>query len=66
MQELATHYLLEDFNDFGYDLPKGTELCLYIGHTYGIITSEGVAMSLVGQKTPFFEVPHTILKEIKS
>jgi len=38
------------------DIPEGTELYEYTEHTYGCI-GDGIACSMLPNKTPFFEVP---------
>jgi len=39
------------------DIPEGTEVFLYHGCTYGCISSNGIAVSLVEGQVPFFQVP---------
>lgn len=41
----------------GSSLPKGKTVYRFSGHTYGVISSDGVAVTEVADKTPFFEVP---------
>ena len=43
------------------ELPKGTEVFTYKGHTYGAISHTGHAVSPVEGGTPFFEVPKDAL-----
>ena len=39
------------------DIEKGTEVYKYRNHTYGCISSLGVACTMEEGKTPFFELP---------
>lgn len=39
------------------DLPKGTQVWTYDGHTYGCVSSKGRAVTAKAAETPFFEVP---------
>jgi hypothetical protein len=43
---------------------KGTTVYRYSGHVYGCI-GYGVAVTLVKGETPFFELPHDSIKEVK-
>ena len=47
------------------DLPKGSIVFEYGGCTYGCISSNGIAVTLKPDKTPFFEVPKTLLDEVE-
>jgi hypothetical protein len=42
-----------------FDIPKGTHLREYVGHTYGVITRDGVAVEIDGR---FYEVPRDALE----
>jgi hypothetical protein len=39
------------------DLPKGTQVWIYDGPTYGVVTSNGIAVTAKVDETPFFEIP---------
>lgn len=39
------------------DIPEGTNLYRWSSHTYGCITSAGVAVSHQDEQVPFFEIP---------
>jgi len=43
------------------DLPKGTLVHEYDGCTYGCISYRGVAVTLIKDETPFFEIPNDAL-----
>lgn len=40
---------------------EGTSVFLYDGYTYGCITDQGTAITLVKGQTPFFELPNDAL-----
>jgi len=40
------------------DFKKGETVYKYTGYTYGCISRKGVAVSLVKDKDPFFELPN--------
>ena len=44
------------------DLPKGTVVWSYDDHTYGCVSSKGVAVTAKAAETPFFEVPLDAVK----
>ena len=44
------------------DIPKGTRVTIFHGHTYGVISRSGVAVTMgAAGDTPFFEVPRDAL-----
>jgi hypothetical protein len=45
-------------------IPDGTEVYSFSGITYGCITDEGIAVTMVEDEYPFFEVPSNAVKEI--
>ena len=45
-----------------YDLPEGTQLWSYDGHTYGCVSSKGLAVTAKAAETPFFEIPQDAVK----
>merc|ERR1712159_199679 len=47
-------------------LDVGTIVHVWQGHTYGVISPGGVAVSLEPDETPFFEVPATALETLSS
>lgn len=48
------------------DMPKGMAVWSYEGCTYGCISGNGRAVSLVDGETPFFELPRNALKEVRT
>jgi len=42
---------------------KGTRVYHYADHTYGCISSEGLAVTLIPYELPFFEVPRNALRK---
>jgi hypothetical protein len=44
---------------------EGTEVYEYFGHTYGCISSSGMAVTLKEGELPFFELPYNSLIEIE-
>jgi hypothetical protein len=39
------------------DIPAGTPVWTYEGHTYGVVTPSGIAVTAKAAETPFFELP---------
>lgn len=48
----------EDCHWLDGTITKGTLVYHYTGYTYGCISRNGIAVSLVLGETPFFEVPN--------
>jgi hypothetical protein len=46
------------------DVKAGTKVYVYTGCTYGCITPDGTAVTLVPNQLPFFELPNDSLKMI--
>lgn len=46
------------------DVSAGTEVYEYLGPTYGCISPEGTAVTVVSGETPFFELPNTALQPV--
>lgn len=45
------------------NIPPGTPVWSYDGHTYGCITPEGIAVTAKQAETPFFELPQDAVRE---
>jgi hypothetical protein len=60
VNKMARYKLLQKFEGN----PKGTIVWEYSGCTYGVISNEGIAVTLLAGQTPFFEIPKRLLKEI--
>lgn len=45
------------------DIPAGTTLWSYSGHTYGCVSSGGVAVVAKAAEVPFFELPADALRD---
>lgn len=46
-------------------LPKGLKVYPYYGATYGCVSPSGIAVTLVDDQTPFFEIPRIKLLAIE-
>lgn len=46
-------------------IKKNTIVYKYYGPTYGCITPSGIAVTLIENEGPFFEIPHYTFYEIK-
>ena len=46
------------------DIPAGTVVYLYDGHTYQCISDAGMAVTNEPDKPPFFELPHDALQRV--
>ncbi len=55
----------EDFHWNPPNLSGGQVVYEYTGYTYGCISPTGIAVTLVPDETPFFELPRHLLTEIK-
>lgn len=55
------HWFEQDDLD---NLKKDKVIFEYTNYTYGCCTSSGTAISLLPNKTPFLEVPNSLLKRI--
>lgn len=44
------------------DIPAGTQLWTYDGHSYGCVSPGGVAVTAKAAETPFFEIPKDAIK----
>lgn len=45
------------------DLKKGTPVWSYHGHTYGVVSPRGIAVTAKAAETPFFELPSNALSQ---
>jgi hypothetical protein len=57
MGKLNRALLKKDYSWLPGDLPEGTIVYEYNGCTYGCISRGGIAVTMVKNETPFFEVP---------
>lgn len=57
MKGIINRDLSADENYSGGPLPKGSVVYLYSGYCYGCIAPGGIAVSVVEDETPFFEIP---------
>ena len=55
----------EDWPWLDSDIPEGSKLYRYYGHTYGCISFSGMAETWEKDKEPFFEVPIACIRRLQ-
>jgi hypothetical protein len=63
---MTTYKSTKPISEYKNDYPIGSIFYEYTGCTYGCISRDGVAVTLIPDATPFFEVPKDSVKEIPS